>query len=180
MGLFASVLLNGIILIALGYLLLKFPLLCEERSKHFLRSKKAAVITFGAAALWFLWQIAHLGEADFGEYKGILLLLFSLVGILSFFYVDDFLSVRGLAALILLSSRVFLDEAYMVPSAARLYFVTYVYLIITIALFVGTVPFYLRDFFNVLFRSKLRVKLLAYSFTIYGSVLLITLFSLYF
>ena len=63
----------------------------------FPRSKTAAVVTFGGGGLWFLYILSTLGEADFGDIKIYLIAIFGVAGLLAFKYLDDFLSVRGLA-----------------------------------------------------------------------------------
>ena len=54
-----------------------------------------AYMLFGLGALWFLYRIWHLSEADFGAYRKQLFVFFALVAIGSFIYVPDFLAVRA-------------------------------------------------------------------------------------
>lgn len=171
MSLTLATLLTGSVLILLGALFLWNGAPVEKNAKGFLRSSPATVVLFGAAAVWFLWHIAHLGAADFGNLKQWLLMLFGAVAIGSFFSVRDFLAVRGLAGLMLLSARPLLDAAYLEEPLSRLVLVTFVYLMIAVALYLGAVPFKLRDFFNWLFRENGRPKLLGGFFFVYGLAL---------
>ena len=171
MSLFLATALVGLVLILLGGLFLWNPPRLEAVLKTFPRSLPATLVLFGAGAIWFLWIVAHLGEADFGAYRQWLFLLFAAVGVGAFFYVPDFLAVRGLAILGLLSSRHLLDAAYMQPQASRLVFVVFVYLWIAFSLYMGAVPYRMRDFLNWLYANLLRVKLLGAFFAVYGLLL---------
>jgi hypothetical protein len=138
----------------------------RRQSLAFLRSKRAAIIVFGAAALGFLWHVAHLGEADFGNYRHYLLLFFGLVALLAYRVTPDFLPVRGAAILILLAAAQLLDAAYMQPQSGRLVLVTLVYAGILVALFLGTVPYRLRDFMVWLYANPQRPRALGAGFTL--------------
>lgn len=137
-----------------------------------LRSPAAGWIVFGLAGLWFLWDIAHLGEADFGEYKNWLLLIFTAVIVGSFFYLKDFLVVRGLSVLELLLAKVVLDIAYMQPPLGRLFLVSFVYLVIIQALYFAALPYKMRDFLSWIFAAKSRVRQFSFGFIVYGLILL--------
>lgn len=171
MSLFLATIATGLFLIVLGAIFLWNGKPVETGAKGFLRSPVATVILFGSSALWFLWHVAHLGEADFGNLKNILLFLFGGIALGSFFVVKDFLAVRGVAVLILLTARVLLDAAYMEEPTSRLFLVTFVYISIVVALYLGTVPFKLRDFFKWLFESPFRPKLLGGVLAVYGLLL---------
>jgi len=171
MSLFWATALVGFILLFVGGLLIWNPSGLEQGLKAFPRSKWATVVLFGAGAVWFLWIVANLGEADFGAYRQWLFLLFAAVGIGAFFYVPDFLAVRGLAILGLLSSRHLLDAAYMQPETSRLVLVVFTYLWITFSLYMGAAPYRMRDLLGWLYAKVLRIKVLGYVFALYGLVL---------
>ncbi|OIO60291.1 MAG: hypothetical protein AUJ82_02385 [Verrucomicrobia bacterium CG1_02_43_26] len=171
MSLFFATILMSVILLATGTMLLWRGGFCEAFLKHFLRSKNFAYLFFGFAAVLFLWNILQLGEADFGEYKHWMFLFFAFITVGSFIWVKDFLAVRGLAIVTLFVSKAFLDAAYMQSPDSRLFLVSFVYLLILLALFLGTVPFYLRDFINWLFTKASRVKTFAVLIFSYGLIL---------
>jgi hypothetical protein len=131
----------------------------------------------GAAAAWFLYKVMHLGPADFGQYKKLLFILFLVVAVGSFYFVPDFLAVRGLAALTLLTAGTLLDAAYMQLPQTRLFLVTFVYLCIVVALILGASPYKLRDFFDWLYKSESRPKVFGGLFAIYGLLLIGIAFS---
>ena len=134
MSLLTATLVPAALLLALG-----FPLLLNHSGfiatlKALPRSTTAAYLFFGTGAAWFLYAIWHLSPADFGEYRGWLLLGFGAVAVLSFRSVPDFLAVRGLCALVLLGAMPFLDAAYMqFDQPQRLFMVTLVYAALALA-----------------------------------------------
>lgn len=132
---------------------------CKNFLFAFLRSKSAAVATFGGGGLWFLYILSQLGEADFGDIKIYLIGIFGIAGLLAFKYLDDFLSVRGLAILGLLLSRVFLDSAFMQEPMSRLTLVSLSYIIVIASLYVGAIPYRMRDFFEYLYARKARAQI---------------------
>ena len=176
MSLFLATLLMGLLLSTKGLALLLNPTWLERRGRYLFRSNGAAILLFGGAALWFLWHISHLNEADFGAYRGWLLILFGFVAILSFFYVKDFLAIRGLAILVLLLSKELLDAAYMEEALSRLFLVLLVYGLILIAMYLGVMPYKMRDFHHWLFARRIRVRSVATITLLYGFVLLASAF----
>ncbi len=119
MTLFQATLLTGIFLIAFGAHFLWHGIGSAKSVQAFPRSQVAAFILLGTAAAWFLYKVTQLGPADFGQYKNLLFIVFLVVAVGSFFFVPDFLAVRGLAALTLLTAGSLLDAAYMEPPTAR-------------------------------------------------------------
>ena len=171
MTLFIATLIVGLALIAKGIFWLKRPTTVRSMYKKVIRSYKAGYIIFGVAGIWFLWHIIRLGEADFGQYKHWLFILFAAVMIGAFKYLKDFLFVRGWAILILLFAQVFLDAAYMQEPASRLFLVSFIYLMIFVALYFGTLPYKARDLIEWIFKSPSRIKAFALSYLTYGIVL---------
>ena len=157
MTLYQSTYLFALILAALGLSFALFPQRFEKCAFAFLRST-AAVITFGGSGLWFLYTLSQLGESDFGNIKGLLMAVFGGAGILAFFYLSDFLSVRGLCVFSLLLSREFLDSAFMQEPASRLVLVSLTYALVVAALYLGAVPYRLRDFLTFLYEKPKRAR----------------------
>lgn len=178
MSLLVATLLTGLVLLALGGWFLWNTPTVKAQSIAFLRSTPAAVVLFGGAAVWFLWHIMHLGKADFGDYKQLLFLLFAGTALGSFFFVKDFLAVRGLAVLMLLSARPLLNAAYMhYEDPQRLLLVVLVYLGIVLALYLGAAPYHLRDFFNWLFAKGNRARAFGAALAAYGALLSVVAFT---
>ena len=177
MSLFAATLITGLVLLAVGAVLFMKRVQVEKLAKKSLRSTRVAILTMGLGGSWFLYHVTQLGEADFGNYKILLFVFFLAVGLLSFFHARDFLAVRGAAILLLLIAKVFLDAAYMQPQASRLLLVGFVYAGILLALYMGTIPFKLRDFFDWLFARKARANAFGSLSAVYGLALCVVALS---
>ncbi|SRR5258708_15594988 len=178
MSLFLATLTIGLLLVLFGVVLLLSTPAIASTLKSLPRSQVGSYIFFGVGAAWFLWIVAHLGEADFGEYRTLLFIGFAAISILSFYYVPDFLAVRGLSVLTLLGAWPFLKTAYMhyeIPS--RLFMVTFLYIAVALALVFGVVPYRLRDFFQWLFMSHGRSRSLGAGLLTYGLLLVVVAFA---
>jgi len=171
MSLFQATIFTGLFLIAFGGHFLYRGASSAAQVKAFPRSQTAAFLLMGAASAWFLYKVLHLGPADFGQYKELLFAGFLAVAVGSFYFVPDFLAVRGLAALMLLTAGVLLDAAYMQDPKTRLFLVTFVYLGIVAALIIGASPYKLRDFIDWLYRSEKRPRVFGGIFAVYGLLL---------
>lgn len=172
MSLFTATLLPALLLIATGGHVLWHGKRGEATVKALPRSAPAAYLTMGLASAWFLYHVLQLGPADFGQYKFILFGLFLAGALGSFIYVPDFLAVRGLAGLVLLASYPLLMAAYMQPPSSRLLLVGFLYLAITAAIYLGALPYRMRDLLDWLYRSERRLKLTGGAMAGYGLVLL--------
>lgn len=172
MNLFSATFLTGAVSLAFGLLFLFSGARGRERIRCFPRSMPAAVICFGGGALWFLYHVANLGEADFGNIRYWLLLLFGGVALMGFFVANEFLAVRGVAVLMLLAANDLLAAAYMQEPLSRLWLVGYVYLGILAALYIGAVPYRIRDLLDWLFSRRCRQHAFGGLFAAYGLFLL--------
>lgn len=172
MPLSVATILPALFLLILGGLLFSQNSGVVAMIKRFPRSRSAAYVLFGACAVWFLREVWHLSEADFGQYRAYLFVLFAAVAVLSFKLVPDFLSVRGAAGLVLLSASHLLRAAFMqYDSPQRLFMVGFVYVAIVAAIYLGAVPYRLRDFIEWLYRVPTRARVLGGVFLIYGALL---------
>lgn len=172
MSLFLATLLVGLVLLLLGVALVSDTSLVRSSLKAFPRSQRAAWVFFGLGAGWFLYRIAYLSEADFGQFRNLLFIGFAAVALLSFFYVAEFLAVRGLAALILLAAGPLLTAAfgeYDIP--ARLFMVSIVYLALTAAIVLGAQPWRLRDAIEWLQQVPGRARIAGSIVAAYGLLL---------
>lgn len=178
MSLFLATLIPGLLLLAVGALLLWNAPVVGATAKSFPRSRRAAYVLFGAGSAWFLYIVTQLTEADFGNYKLVLFIVFAAIALLSFRLVPDFLAVRGLAVLVLLGAGSFLTAAFMQwDYPQRLFMVAFVYLAIIAALFLAGYPYRLRDFFEWLFARPSRARTLGALCGGYGLLLAIVSFT---
>jgi hypothetical protein len=180
MTLTTATLLPGIFLIALGALLLVSNSAIVSIFKALPRSQVAAVIFFGGGAAWFLYVLSGLAEADLilVQSPKPLMIGFGALALLAFFYLPDFLAVRGLAVMTLLAAWPLLMAAYgeyALPQ--RLFMVTAVYVAVALALYLGAAPFRLRDFFQWLFARPGRSRVLGGGLLGYGALLAVVAFT---
>jgi hypothetical protein len=171
MSLFLATLLPGLFLALLGALLLWNDPRVAAIAKALPRSQRGAWLFFGGGAVWFLFRISHLGEADlifFQKPTGVMI-FFGVLAALSFVYTPDFLAVRGLCLLMLLAAEPLLYAAYMEWShPQRLLMVSAVYVGLAVALYLAAVPYRLRDFLGWLFPVPARVRLVGGLLLVYG------------
>lgn len=171
MSLFQATLFTGIFLILFGAHFLWHGMRSAENVQAFPRSQPAAYLLLGAAAAWFLYYVWNLGPADFGQYRKILFVVFLATAVGSFYFVPDFLAVRGLAGLILLAAGALLEAAYMQDPQTRLFLVTFVYAAIVVALILGASPYKMRDFLGWLYQAESRPRIFGGVFAAYGLLL---------
>ena len=172
MTLFLATLLVALVLFAFGSALVADTSLVRSALRAFPRSKAAAYGFFGIASAWFLYRVSYLSEADFGQFRTPLFLGFAAVAVLSFVYVSEFLAVRGLAALVLLSAGPLLATAftqYDIPQ--RLFMVSIIYAALTFAVYLGAVPYRLRDVIEWMQRVPGRARWVGALFAAYGLLL---------
>ena len=172
MSLFAITFFTGICLFALGAFLAWNPAKTEGLAKHFPRSMPLAGFTMTVAASWFLYRhVQHLSEADFGEYKMLIVVITVVLLGLSFKFLPDFLAVRGIAALVLFYAREALNAAFLQEPQSRLFLVSIVYVGIVAALYLAAWPYRLRDFLDWLYSVNLRPRVLGAALAGYGLLL---------
>lgn len=172
MSLTIATLLPGLLLLALGALLLWNGTAVGATAKALPRSRRASWLFMGTGALWFMWRLVHLSAADELLPKPLLIVAFGAVAVLSFNYARDFLAVRGLAILTLLGAGELLYAAYMEwAHPQRLFMVGAVYVAIVAAIFLAGYPYRLRDFFGWLFARGSRARTLGALMAGYGALL---------
>ncbi len=148
MDLYLATFIFSAILLVVGIPFLLSPSKSAKEALKLVRDKTAAIVLFGGAIVWFVWILMNLGEADFGDIKNILILVFGGAGILAFHYMPDFLAVRGASVLMLLLCRFFLDSAYMEEPASRLVMVSLAYIAVVVSIYMGSLPYRARDLFK--------------------------------
>lgn len=178
MNLTFATLLPGLLLLALGGLLLWNGPVVGATAKTLPRSRRASWLFMGAGALWFMWRLVHLSSADELLPKPLLILAFGAVATLSFKYAPDFLAVRGLAVLALLGAGELLFAAYQEwAHPQRLFMVGAVYVAIVAAIYLAGYPYRLRDFFGWLFARGSRARALGAVLAGYGALLAVVAFT---
>ena len=184
MTLTAATLITGLLVLALGVTLALPNSAVVTSIKRFPRSRRMAYVFFTLGAVWFLYRIAHLSAADFGDFKKPLFVFFAVVAIASFKFVPDFLAVRGACVLVLLGASHLLDPGYMVweygelTDLGRIYWYKIaVFVAVAFAIYLGASPFRLRDFFEWLYRKPGRAQIFGGALAVYGLLVTGTAFT---
>ena len=180
MSLTLATLLPGLLLIALGVLFLVNNSAIQSTLKALPRSQTGAIVFFGGGALWFLYIVWNLSAADLVIFSTPQpwVVIFGVLAALAFFYVPDFLAVRGLSVLTLLAGWPLLMTAYMEwDKPQRLVMVSAVFVAVSLAVYLGASPFRLRDFFQWLFSTRGRPRALGGALFAYGVVLVAVAFT---
>ena len=96
---------------------------------------------------WFVWNMSQESISDFATYKTWLLSFFAAIGILSCFFVQDFLGARGLAVVLLLLAKLMVDTGRPALSQTSwvLVFQGWAYLMVMAGLWLTVSPWRLRD-----------------------------------
>ncbi len=180
MSLTTATLIPGLLLFAFGTLLLIGGRSAGTFCKALPRSPAAAVVLFGGAAAWFLFDLAHISNADLIVFSSPtpLVVGFGLLAVLSFKYAPDFLAVRGLAALALLAASPLLTAGFMNFAHWQInFYKVAVYVAIVLGIWLGAQPWRLRDFLNWLFARPGRPMGLGGLFAGYGLLLVVVAFT---
>ena len=163
---------TGIIACFSGCILIINSIKVKCLLKELLRSNKASITLLSIGLFWFQYHhVRNLGEADFGEYKLIIGLIAIFIAIASYFYINDFLSVRAFCIIMLFYAREALDSAFLQEPTARLFLVSAIYAIIVACLYFGAWPYRTRELLLWLFRERIRSMVLGYAFLFYGLLL---------
>ena len=178
LSLFAVTIITGICLLLVGSLLFCNDKTVSSLVKGLPRSRRFTLIAFGIGSLWFIYKVSQLGEADFGNHRNLLMSIFAIIAVLSYFYVPDFLAVRGVCIIWLLAAAEMLHSAFaLYETPARLFLVVFAYLLIVISIYLAVAPYRARDFFDWLFKSGNRPKLIGGILGAYGLLLSIVAFT---
>lgn len=164
----------GVLLVAMGAGMFFLKERHQANIYQMLRSNTLGLMVFIAACIWFLLKIADLGEADFGQYKQWLLLLFGFAFTGCCIYWKDFLVVRGIAMLALMSIQKLLDIGYMSEALVHPFVSLFFYIWIIIFMYIGVYPYCMRNVLPVVFGKNCRyIKYIGLIFMLYGISLMI-------
>jgi hypothetical protein len=117
-----------------------------------------ALMLLGTA--WFVWNVHLESVSDFAAFKPAMMAGFAAVGVLSCFYVQDLLAVRGLAVLLLLLAKLMVDTGR--PHLGQTHWVlviqTWAYLLVIAGIWFTVTPWKLRDFLHWGTATETRVR----------------------
>lgn len=168
----------GFLLIASGIICFNLKPSMEQTFYQWLRNDTLGIAVFLIPATWFMFKLTQLGEADFGQYKNWLLLLFGFTFIGCCIYWRDFLIVRGIAMFTIMSIDAlfkisYMSEAIVSPAISLLF-----YIFIIIALYCGCYPYCIRNILPKAFCKNSRYIKYVGMFCIFYGIVLLTLSTL--
>jgi hypothetical protein len=130
--------------------------------KKFPRNLPVGIALMLLATAWFLWIVNAEPIADFSAYKPAMLAGFAAVGVLSCFFVQDFLAVRGLAVLLLLLAKLMVDTGrpHLGQSPFVLVIQAWAYVFVVLGIWFTIAPWRLRDILAWATATEARTRLL--------------------
>lgn len=130
-------------------------------ARKFSRSLPVGIFLMLLGTVWFVWNVKIEPIADFSSFKPHMMTGFAAVGILSCFFVRDFLAVRGLAVVMLLLAKLMVDTGrpHLGESPFVLVFQAWAYLFVLAGIYFTIAPWRLRDALNFSTATETRVRL---------------------
>jgi hypothetical protein len=132
------------------------------------------VLVLGATA-WFLYYLSLESVSDFTSFKPVLYALFAGVGVGTCLFVRDFLPVRGLAALLLLTGKLMVDTGrpHLGETAWVLVIQILAYIWVIVGMWLTISPWRLRDAINWATANERRTRLVSSCRLAFGIVLVL-------
>ena len=138
-----------------------------------LRNERFGLLVFTVAHLWFFLNLWQTDAKECGDFKLALTLFFGFAFVGCILYWKDFLIVRGIAVLTVLSVHRLLQIGYMSDHVLRPYVSGLFYFWIVLSLYFGVCPYRARDLIHALFRNnRRRLKTVAGCGIFYGVLLI--------
>jgi hypothetical protein len=145
-----------------------------EKNRAILYNRPLAIVLWVAAVAWVLWETMKLGPADFGDFKGILFILFAGLGLSSIWMLKDYLVVRAMGLLALMAVWWVLKATFLEPTWTRLLLVIPSYAAIIAAMWFTVAPWRAKDLFDWLVGSPRRAVWIGWAVIAYGAALLLS------
>ncbi|HSI84286.1 MAG: hypothetical protein ACAI35_16230 [Candidatus Methylacidiphilales bacterium] len=140
--------------------------------RQFPRHYPMGVILTLVGGAWFIWvtDTADLGEL--GPYKYKFMAAWAIGTVLQILFMPAFLSVRGLAWIMLLSVNVILDGAFVLDTSSRLVMTSLAYLWAIAAMFLIASPYLLRDAIDFACKTEARCRAFCIPGVAFGMLLI--------
>ena len=147
------------------------PGACAAWLRRFHRNTPVGVVLMLLGSVWFEQNLQNSEISDFAAFRPFLLGGVIAIGVASCFVVRDYLSVRALAIVLCLVADVVLDAQRWHPSPWRYLVTVWMYVWVTLAIWVALSPWRVRDWLDWCARSEGRVRLLGLSGVIWGALI---------
>jgi hypothetical protein len=126
--------------------------------RGFHRSESIGYLLMGTGTAWFLYNLHNEAIADFASYKKLMLVGFGAIGLGTCLYVKDYLAVRGLAVVMLLTAWYTLNFTRLAETPWRLVLVVWAYIWVIGGMWLTISPHRLRDYFHWLAAKDERLR----------------------
>jgi hypothetical protein len=97
---------------------------------------------------WFLYYLQQESVSDFAAYKRLMLIGFTLLGVFTCVFLNDYLGARGFAVFLLLLSKSMIDAARWADTSWRLVMVIWAYGFVFLGMWLTVSPYRMRDIVN--------------------------------
>lgn len=178
-SLFHTGLVVGFALIFAHLAALLLPDLTGKLLQGFPRNRLAGKVLLVLAVVWCLWLVRTMDLGEFAALRNMMSIGVVVLGVLSWVFVDEFLSIRALAILALLAADVLLCAAFLQPQLSRLLLVFLAYAWIFAGLFWVGLPWMLRDSISWVLREPWRFRLASVAGVAYGALIVFCAFAYY-
>jgi hypothetical protein len=149
------------------------PGLVQNWLKRMPRSSIAGVVLLTIAGVWSFWLLATMEMGEFSSFRKPLLIGLPIGYVLVLRFVEEFLAVRALGILCLLTAEPMLEAAFFRYETSRLFVTVLAYLLVLAGLFWVTMPYLLRDQINWSTRTSMRWHAIHGVTAAYGFAILI-------
>jgi hypothetical protein len=161
----------GLLLVLTHLFALLKPKSAQEVLRKFPRNYEAGVLLAIVAAAWFFLMVKYMDLGEFSNWQSTVLYVVPVATILAILFMRDFLAVRALGMIVLMSAEPLLESAWMRDEQIRLLLVTLVYVWILFAMFWVGMPYTLRNQITWLSATEQRWKMFALAGVLYGALL---------
>ncbi|KIE58369.1 hypothetical protein A946_07750 [Methylacidiphilum kamchatkense Kam1] len=162
---------TGFIHLLLGTIAFLYPSSFCQFLKNFPRNDFLGKVLMGTSVLWVIILLATMDLGEYTQYRIWFILFAFIFGILVIVAIEDFISLRALALLLLLGANVILDGTFLSMRSWRILLVLLAYgWILVGVLFVG-MPYLARDKILYFCSSERKIKLIALFTLLFGLVL---------
>jgi hypothetical protein len=129
--------------------------------RGFPRNLPVGIFLMLLGTAWFVWNVNIEPVADFSAFKPAMMTVFAAIGILSCFFVKDFLAVRGLAVVFLLLAKAMVDTGrpHLAQTPWVLVIQVWAYVLVLAGIWFTVTPWKLRDFLNWMTATDARIKI---------------------
>jgi predicted DNA-binding transcriptional regulator AlpA len=137
------------------------PVQFAAAARKFPRNLPVGVMLMLLATAWFVWNVNVEPVADFSVFKPYMMAGFAAVGILACIFVQDFLAVRGLAAVLLLLAKLMVDTGrrHLGESPFVQVIEIWAYLLVIAGVWFTVTPWKLRDILNWATATEDRIRI---------------------